>query len=56
MFINEPAHEESVLPQSLYYMSADSKTVLLCSLAWAFSDRLCDKYPFLMCWLKYDIY
>ena len=44
------------LPQGLYYMSAISKgsgkTELLCRLAGAFGGRLCDKYLFLMCWLK----
>ena len=25
------------------------------SLAWAFAGHLCDKYLFLMCWLKYVI-
>ena len=45
------------LPQVLYYMSANSKgsgeTALMRRLARAFVGRLCDKYPFPMCWLEY---
>ena len=39
-------------------MNVNSKgsgeTALVCRLARAFSGRLCDKYPFLMCWLIYE--
>ena len=50
------------LPQDLYYMSAYSKgsgeTALMRRLARAFAGRQCDKYPFLICWLKlgFDIF
>ena len=45
------------LPKGLHYMVANSKvfgeTALMRRLALIFAGRLCDKYPFLMCWLKY---
>ena len=48
------------LYEAIYYMSANSKgsgeTALMRRLAWAFSGRLGDKYPFLICWLTYYEY
>ena len=47
------------LPQGLYCKSANSKgsgkTALKRRLAWAFVGGLCDKNPFLICWLIYSI-
>ena len=44
-------------PQGLYYISANRKgsgeTAQMRLITWAFASRLCDKYPFLKCWLKY---
>ena len=41
------------LPEGLYYLSANGKgsgeTALMSRLARAFASRLCDTYPFLMC-------
>ena len=49
------------LPQSLYYISANSKcsgeTALMHRLVWVFfAGHLCDKYPFLMCWHIFWLY
>ena len=44
------------IPQGIYYMSANSKgsdepVQHKIRLAWAFAGLLCEKYPFIMCWL-----
>ena len=45
------------VPHGLYNMFANSKgsskTELMCRLGLAFGGRLCDKYPFIVCWLLY---
>ena len=43
------------LPQGPFYMPANrngsGKTAVMYRLVWACASYLCDKYPFLMCWL-----
>ena len=47
------------LPQGPYYMFVNSigsgETVLMRRLVWAFAGHQYDEYPFLMCWLIFDV-
>ena len=47
------------LPQALCYVSANSKgsgeIALMRRLVWAFAGRVCNKYTFFMCWLKWKL-
>ena len=52
-------HDNSGVLRGLYYMSANNKLSgqieVMSRLPWAFAGRLCDKYPFLMCWLNWTL-